>query len=153
MKTRLKFFFDSKAPVSWGIGDIQTSCNPFLVFGSWFFHNLIIWGSITWLLSIAHWYVLPNYCLLTLWQYGLLNFQEGDTKLETFLPKNQYTQRKLLNFENWCSGEVSKSAKIWLSKSIFYVKNHLNFYHSFSLKNTKLGAYFLFLTFSDSINS
>ena len=25
-----------------------------------------------------------------------------------------------------CNGEVSKSAKIWLSKSIFYVKNHLN---------------------------
>ena len=38
------------------------------------------------------------------------------------LPKNQHTQRKLLNFENWCNGEVSKSAKILLSKSIFYVK-------------------------------
>ena len=34
------------------------------------------------------------------------------TKLERFLPKDQYTQRKLLNFENWCSEEVSKSAKI-----------------------------------------
>jgi hypothetical protein len=33
------------------------------------------------------------------------------TKLERFLPKNQHTQRKLLNFENWCNGEVSKSAK------------------------------------------
>ena len=32
----------------------------------------------------------------------------GDTKLERFLPKNQYTQRKLLNFENWVNGEVSK---------------------------------------------
>ena len=30
--------------------------------------------------------------------------------------------RQLLNFENWCNGEVSKSAKIWLSKSIFLVK-------------------------------
>ena len=28
-----------------------------------------------------------------------------------FLPKNQHTQRKLLNFENWIDGEVSKSAK------------------------------------------
>ena len=27
-----------------------------------------------------------------------------DTKLERFLPKNQHTQRKLLNFENWISG-------------------------------------------------
>ena len=33
---------------------------------------------------------------------------EGSTKLERFLPKNQHTQRKLLNFENWVNGEVSK---------------------------------------------
>ena len=31
---------------------------------------------------------------------------KGDTKLEIFLPKNQHTERKLLNFEKWCSGEV-----------------------------------------------
>ena len=30
------------------------------------------------------------------------------TKLERFLPKNQHTQRKLLNFENWVNEEVSK---------------------------------------------
>ena len=47
----------------------------------------------------------------TLWQYGLWSFQTGGTKVEKFLPKNQHTQRKLLNFENWVSGEVSKSAK------------------------------------------
>jgi hypothetical protein len=35
-------------------------------------------------------------------------FQERDTKLEWFLAKNQHTQRKLLNFENWSSGELSK---------------------------------------------
>ena len=29
-------------------------------------------------------------------------------KLERFLPKNQHTRRKILNFENWCNGEVSK---------------------------------------------
>ena len=44
-----------------------------------------------------------------LWQYGLWSFQAGGTKLERFLPKNQ---RKLLSFENWVIGEVSKSAKI-----------------------------------------
>ena len=38
-------------------------------------------------------------------------FKRGGTKLKRFLPKNQHTQRKLLNFENWVSGEVSKSAK------------------------------------------
>ena len=44
----------------------------------------------------------------TLWQGGLWSFQTGGTKLEIFLPKNQHTQSKLLNFENWVSGEVSK---------------------------------------------
>ena len=47
-----------------------------------------------------------------LWQYGLWSFQTGSTKLERFLPKNQHTQRKLVNFENRVNGEVSKSAKI-----------------------------------------
>ena len=35
----------------------------------------------------------------------------GGKKLERFLPKNQHTQRKLLNFENWVNGEVSKVPK------------------------------------------
>ena len=48
----------------------------------------------------------------TIWQYGLWSFQTRGTKLERFLPKNRHTQRKLLNFENWVNGEVSKSAKI-----------------------------------------
>ena len=39
-------------------------------------------------------------------------FETGDTKLERFLLKNQHTQRKLLNFEFWINGELSKSAKI-----------------------------------------
>ena len=43
-----------------------------------------------------------------LWQYGLWSFQMGGTKLQRFLPKNQHTQRILLNFENWVNGEVSK---------------------------------------------
>ena len=46
--------------------------------------------------------------LFPLWQYGLWSFQTGGTKLDRFLPKNQHTQRKLLNFENWVNGEVSK---------------------------------------------
>ena len=43
-----------------------------------------------------------------IWQYELWSFQRGGTKLEIFLPKNQHTQRKLFNFENWVNGEVSK---------------------------------------------
>ena len=44
-------------------------------------------------------------------QYGLLRFQAGDIKLERFLPKNQHTQRKLLNFENWISGGLRSFQK------------------------------------------
>ena len=43
-----------------------------------------------------------------LWQYRLWSFQGGATKLERFLPKNQLTQRKWLNFEFWINGELSK---------------------------------------------
>ena len=35
-------------------------------------------------------------------------FSNGGTKLERFLPKNKHTQWKLLDFENWVNGEVSK---------------------------------------------
>ena len=35
----------------------------------------------------------------------------GGTKLERFLPKNQYTQRKLFNFENWTSGGLRSFQK------------------------------------------
>ena len=45
------------------------------------------------------------------WQYGLWSFHTGGTKLERFFPKNQHTQRKILNFENWVDGEVSKMPK------------------------------------------
>ena len=49
-----------------------------------------------------------GYFIYGLWQYGLWSFQAGGTKLERFLPKNQHTPWKLLNFENWVNGEVSK---------------------------------------------
>ena len=35
----------------------------------------------------------------------VVEFSKGGTKLERFLPKNQYAQR---NFENWVNWEVSK---------------------------------------------
>ena len=80
---------------------------------------------------------------LRVWQYGLWSFQTGGTKLERFLPKNQHTQRKLLNFEFWINGELS----------FFYVKNQPNLSQFFfSLKNTNLGAHFLLLAFFDNIN-
>ena len=39
----------------------------------------------------------------------VVEFSNGGYKLERFLPKNQHTQRKLLNFKNWVRGEVSKT--------------------------------------------
>ena len=47
-----------------------------------------------------------------LWQYGLSSFQAGGLNLERFLPKNQYTQRKFLNFENWTNGAKIRVFKI-----------------------------------------
>ena len=43
----------------------------------------------------------------------------GDTNLERFLPKNQHTQRKLINFENWCNGELSKFGHNFSNNVIF----------------------------------
>ena len=40
----------------------------------------------------------------------------GGTRIERCLPKNQHTQRKLLNFENWTSGGPQKLAKIRVFK-------------------------------------
>ena len=56
-----------------------------------------------------------------------MSFQAGGTKLERFLPKSQNAQRKSWNFENWCSGELSKirhhlihkvTQKLMLSKNV-----------------------------------
>ena len=67
----------------------------------------------------------------------------GYTKLDRFLHKNQHTQRKLLNLENWINRKVAKNARIWLLKSIFYVKNQPIFFIFFSLKNINLGDHSL----------
>ena len=86
---------------------------------------------VTFLQIIFAWRLVIN---VYLWRYGLWSFQTGDTKLKRFLPKTQHTKRKWLNFEFWINGELSKSAKIWLSKSIFYVKNHPNLYQIFFIE-------------------
>ena len=64
---------------------------------------LVMYFSTPFLLQNRYWILrrLPASFIQTVWQYGLLNFQTGGTKLDRFLPKNQHTQRKLLNFENW----------------------------------------------------
>ena len=56
------------------------------------------------------WELLEYQSIQSYWLelFRLLSFQERDTKLDRFLPKNQYTRRKLLYFVNWCSSELSK---------------------------------------------
>ena len=43
-----------------------------------------------------------------------LHTYNGNTGCQVFKwgVQNQHAQRKLLNFENWCNGKVSKSALI-----------------------------------------
>ena len=66
----------------------------------------------------------------------VVEFSNGWYKIWKILPKKQHTKRKPLHFEFWINGKLSKSAKILLSKSIFYVKNHRNLSDFFfSLKN------------------
>ena len=38
----------------------------------------------------------------------VMEFSNGGTKLERFWPKNQNTQRKILNFDNWINGGLKK---------------------------------------------
>jgi hypothetical protein len=72
-----------------------------------------------------------------LWQYGFWSFQVGDTKLERFLHKNQHTQRKLLTFEFWINGELSKKCQNWTFKvNLLCQKLFESFSIFFSLKNT-----------------
>ena len=51
--------------------------------------------------------IISPHCV-ELWQYRLWSFQEGVTRLERFLIKINRSQMKLLNFENWSSGELSE---------------------------------------------
>ena len=61
---------------------------------------------------LMQWFANANILRLILMAIRVVEFLIEGTKLERFLSKNQQTQRKLLNFENWVNGEVSKSAKI-----------------------------------------
>ena len=72
--------------------------------------------------SSPHWDPRTTLTFMAIW---VVKFSKEGYKIRK-LNKNQHTLRKLLNFENWFDGEVSKRAKIWHSKSVFYVKNYGN---------------------------
>ena len=71
----------------------------------------------------------------------------GDTKLERFFPKNQHTQGKLLNFEFWINGKLSKSAKFDFQSHCPCQKSSKSFSIFFSYMNTNLGAHYLIKSF------
>ena len=47
-------------------------------------------------------------CAFSFMAVRVVEFSSRGTTLEIFLHKNQHTQRKLLNFEFWINGELSK---------------------------------------------
>ena len=57
----------------------------------------------------------------SIWQYRLWSFQTRGTQLERFLLKNQHTQRKLSNFENWISMGLRSFQKSEFQKSINFI--------------------------------
>ena len=73
-------------------------------------------------------------------------FSREEYKISFWLKIN-CIQMKLPDFENWSNGKVSKSDKIWLSKSIYYVKNHQNLSDFFFIEKYELSS-----TFFDNIN-
>ena len=78
----------------------------------------------------------------------VVEISNGVYKIKKLLPKNQPTQRKLLNFENCIDGEVSKSAKspnlLTFKVNFLYQKLSESFSIFFSLKNINLGAHFCY---------
>ena len=79
------------------------------------FQNLVISFEYSWFLAknLSNFVSLPwklhnrkchnEHCATNFWIRG-----PESASIERFLPKNQHTQRKWLNFEIWCSGELSK---------------------------------------------
>ena len=51
----------------------------------------------------------------------VMEFQDQGYKSRKILPKNQHTQRKLLNFENWNSEGLRSFQKSEFYKSIIFI--------------------------------
>ena len=68
----------------------------------------------------------------------VVEVSSGGYKIGMILPKNQHTQRKLLNFENWCNGEASKMPKFdfQCQFSMKIIRNFLNFFFIEEFRST-----------------
>ena len=92
---------------------------------------------------------IPNYqgtAVLSVQQCRLSSFQMVVYKIGKLSPKNQYTERKLLNFENWCNEEVSKATKLDFQSQFCTSKIIRIIPKNLSLKNMKLEAQLSLLT-------
>ena len=49
----------------------------------------------------------------------VVEFSSGAYKLERFMHKNQHTQGKLLNFEFWINGKLSKTGHHFCNKGVY----------------------------------
>ena len=81
----------------------------------------------------------------------VIEFLLWGSKLVRFLAKIKHTPRKLLYFVNRPNAKSSKSAKIILSKSIFYVKNQPIFFKekfhlTISFQETIFLLFFFFIS-------
>ena len=66
------------------------------------------WGFLRAFVILWHSNVIDSTCSLPYSRViSVVEFSK-DTKLYRFLPKNQYTRKKLLYFVNWCSSKSSK---------------------------------------------
>ena len=72
---------------------------------------------------VLDWILIIEYVPFAIWQYELWSFQMGGTKLERFLPKNQLTQRKLLNFLILRIGLMASCRKLGIILVIKAFKN------------------------------
>jgi hypothetical protein len=74
--------------------------------------------------AIAH--CCPKDCYTHNMVLRVVEFSNGGYKIRKVFAENQHSQRKLLNFENWISGEPPKFSKIRVLKiNYFYSPIHL----------------------------
>ena len=76
----------------------------------------------------------------------------GDTKLDRFSPKNQHIQRKFLNFQNWCSGEVCQKVPKFDFQSQFSMSKIIRIFLSFFIEKYQFRSTFFVIEIFDNIN-
>ena len=78
----------------------------------------------------------------------------GGTELERFSPKNQHTHRKLLNFENWVHGQVSKvpqfdqnlTFKVNFLRQKLYESCSTFFMEDYQFRSTRIAIIYIHIT-------